>query len=703
MPDWDRSKALMSMTSPLSGQDALIPLRLSAEESINEPFKFKVEAVSQLGVFSPQDVLNKPACVIIQDTDGPVRYFHGIVRDVRMNGEVRGKDSVDAFHACTMTLVPRLWFLRQTHDCRIYQNKSVKDIVTSVFGDAGLSDFSISVDDTASRPYTVQFNETDYDFILRLMEQEGWYYYFEHTASKHSLIITDKKATFTDIPNANLKCTLQDRTGVGVTKWRARSRTVHGSVATGDYDPENPTTKLFNKNQTVLKTAGAPTRDVYRWPASTSDTSTVEKRAKYHMEAAEAEAALFEGVTSYPALVPGGKFKISETPGDGADDGTYVVRSVEYEVEDMTWMVGSGTASIKGWFEAFADAVTWRQPMVTARPRMEGIHTAIVMGSQTTGDGGTDISAIKMQDGGEEIHTDDLARVKVRFFWDHRNDASGGDAVWARVIQPWAGNGWGAQFLPRVGTEVAVAFVDGDPDQPIVLGGLYNGISTPIYPSSDKNKSGLRTRSSLTGDTSKFSEFTFDDTKDSELIFIHAEKDLTTEVEHDETLTVDNCRIVTVKVDETIKVDGKQTITIKGDHVFEVTEGKYARTIDKGDSTFTVSKGNHTEVIDTGNLSVKVSKGTSTTEVKDNTSLKVTQGNYAVEVSLGNITVKASAGAISMEATQKIQLKVGSNTLTIDPSGVKIQGTMIDLEGQAMGKFNGGGILTLAGGLVKIN
>jgi type VI secretion system secreted protein VgrG len=691
----------MSMTSPLSGQDALIPIRLTAEEKISDTFSFTVEAVCQLGAPDPQTLLNAPICVMTQNTSGPTRYFHGIAREVHLNGSVRGQDAVDSFGSCTITAVPRLWFLRQTHDCRVYQNKSVKDILTAVFGDAGLTDFSFAVDDTAQRPYTVQFNETDYDFVLRLMEQEGWFYFFQHETSKHTLVITDKKATFTDITGATLKCTIQDRDGSGVTEWKAREQTVHGSVATGDYDPANPGTTLFSKNTTVLKTTGAATRDVYRWPASTFDTGVVEKRAQYHMEAAEAEAALYEGVTPFGGLVPGGKFKISNTPGGGGDDGTYVVRSVRHDVEDSTWMVsGSGTASVKASFQAFPDAVTWRQPMVTPRPRMDGIHTAIVMGSQTegassSGGGGTATSAIKMQDGGEEIHTDDLARVKIRFFWDHRNEASGGDAIWARVVQPWAGNGWGAQFLPRVGTEVAVAFVDGDPDYPIVLGGLYNGISSPIYSSTDKNKSGFRTRSSLTGDNTKFNELTFDDTKGSELIFIHAEKDLTTEVEHDETLTVDNCRVVTVKVDESITVQGKQTITITKDHVFEVTQGKYAITIDQGDSTFDVKQGNHTETISTGNRSLKVAQGNDANEVS--------MGNYDLKVSLGNITIKAAAGTISMEATQKIVLTVGSNSLTIDPTGVKISGTMVDLEGSAMGKFNGGGMLTLAGGLVKIN
>jgi type VI secretion system secreted protein VgrG len=323
-----------------------------------------------------------------------------------------------------------------------------------------------------------------------------------------------------------------------------------------------------------------------------------------------------------------------------------------------------------------------------------------------------------MQDG-EEIYTDDLARVKVRFYWDWRNEASGSASIWARVIQPWAGKGWGAQFIPRVGTEVAVAFVDGDPDRPIVIGGLYNGVSTPIYAVADKTKSGFRTRSSLKGDTSKFNELTFDDKSGSELIFIHAEKDLTTEVEHDESLTVDNCRMVLVKVDETIQVKGKQTITITKDHTFEVTDGDYKSTIDKGKSTVTVSTGDHSLTVSKGNSLYEVSKGNHDLKIDTgNDTTTVSKGNQTTTVSLGNIKVDASAGAISITAAQainiesklSINLKVGQSTLTLDNTGVTIKGMMIAVAGQVstdikglMTSLKGEAMLTLKGAITMIN
>jgi type VI secretion system secreted protein VgrG len=402
--------------------------------------------------------------------------------------------------------------------------------------------------------------------------------------------------------------------------------------------------------------------------------------------------------------VAGGKFTLENNPAD-PDDGAYYVRGIGHTIRDDSWIAGDGQTSYTNDFTAVPAATTYRDRPVSPRPIATGIHTGIVLGPQNDV-GGT----VKMQDG-EEILTDDLARVRVRFFWDHRAESTGSASAWARVVQPWAGNGWGAQFLPRVGTEVAVAFVDGDPDQPIVLGGLYNGVSAPIYAVADKTKSGFRTRSSLKGDASKFNELTFDDKSGSELIFIHAEKDLTTEVEHDESLTVDNCRVVLVKADETITVKGKETVSITKDYTFEVTEGNSAVKVTTGNHAFEVSQGDRTVKVAAGNDSFEVSKGNYAMKVgKGNHSTEVSMGNHDLKVSLGNITVKAGVGSISMEALQGIELKVGANSLKIDMMGVTINGMMVKIAGTVMTdvkglmtKVGGDAMLMLKGAITMIN
>ncbi|HEY8290182.1 MAG TPA: type VI secretion system tip protein TssI/VgrG, partial [Acetobacteraceae bacterium] len=483
-----------------------------------------------------------------------------------------------------------------------------------------------------------------------------------------------------------------------------------------------PTVDLTSQSTTLLKTGGASTRDHFRYPALTSTKDVVGDRAKREMEAAEARVSLYEAGSRFGALRPGGKFSLSCRPAS-SDDGTYVLREVSHAAQDTSWLAGGGAAEYSNHFSAFPVATNWRQPLDTPRPRMEGIHVALVLGPNSQSGNG-------VKDGeSEEIYTDSLARVKVRFFWDQRKDANGALACWARVVQPWAGNGWGAQFIPRIGTEVAVAFVDSDPDRPIVIGGLYNGSDAPIYSDSDKTKSGFRSRSSLKGGNADFNEFTFDDKKDSELIFMHAQKDLTTEVEHDQTLTVDNCRVVTVKKDETVDIQNNQTIKVKNDHTFTVTDGNRSVSVDQGNNTFTVKQGNHTVSINTGDYIATVKQGKHTLDVTQgdynvtvgqgnhvrdvqtgNYAVKVEKGNHTLSVQLGDYTVKADAGTISMEATKGINLTVGGNSIKIEPSGITVNGTMLKLQGQAqaemaapMTKVSGDGMLTLKGGIMMLN
>lgn len=283
--------------------------------------------------------------------------------------------------------------------------------------------------------------------------------------------------------------------------------------------------------------------------------------------------------------------------------------------------------------------------------------------------------------------------MKVRFFWDHRSEATDALDVWARVIMPWAGNGWGAQFIPRVGTEVAVAFVDGDPDRPIVVGGLYNSNMKPIYALGDKTKSGFRTRSSLKGGASDFNEYTFDDKKGSELIYEQAQKDLSTYVKNDQTLKIDNCRMVTVKQDETVDIQNNQKITVKQDHSLTVTQGNRAITVSTGNNDLKVSTGNHTTAVSMGNMDTKVS-----------------MGNHTTDVAMGNVSLKADLGQISNEAMQGIELKVGENSIKIDQMGITITGMMIKIQGQIqtqiqgmMTQVSGDVMLQVKGAITMIN
>lgn len=712
MADWSRDNAMLCMSSPL-GDDTLIPISLSAQEAISQPFQFEIEAVCQQGVIKPNDLLYQPVCLTLQSDGEPVRYFHGIVRSVTDQGAVRGASTAEDYELYRIVAVPRLWFLSQTTDCRVYQNMSADDILKAMFHDAHVTQLNF-IPTGSPREYTVQFNETDLHFATRLMEEEGWFYFFTHEADKHTLVVASSNTAFSDVANATLHIAGGGEDATALTDFHGPSQTVRGKMTLKDYDPVNPDTVLKSEQPTTLQTFGADSRDDFRWPALSFDNGTVGNRANWEMQAAEAVASLFGGSTRFGGLVPGGKFKVESKPA-APQDGEYVVRGAQHHATDDTWLNQAGSASYLVHFTAFPSATTWRQPIVTPRPRMDGIHTGLVMGPQST-----KAAEIKSQDG-EEIHTDDLGRVKVRFYWDYRGEATGGDAVWARVIQPWAGKGWGGQFIPRVGTEVAVAFVDGDPDRPMVIGGLYNGRDNPIYSKADKNKLGFRTRSVPKGAAgSNFSEFTIDDTKGSELIFFHAEKDYFTEIENNQTLTVDNCRIVTVKQDETVDIQNNQTIKVKQDRSLTVTDGNLTEKISTGNHSHEVSTGNYSSKISTGNWSLNVATGNHDTKISTgNVSLKIDMGNHDIklgmgnqttDLSLGNYSLKTDVGSVTIEALQGITLKVGSNSVKISMTGVEINGMMVKVAGMAMTtvqapmtQIKGDGMLMLKGGITMIN
>jgi len=335
------------------------------------------------------------------------------------------------------------------------------------------------------------------------------------------------------------------------------------------------------------------------------------------MEAAEAAVSLLDATGSMTNLVAGGKFKLRD---DKDVETSCVVREISHFAEDEQRRSDSGAVSYSNRFTAFPNSVPWRQPMTTARPRMEGLHTAIVLAPS-----------------GEEIHTDDQGRVKIRFFWDWREDATADSSDWVRVVQPWGGNQWGGQFIPRVNTEVAVAFMDADPDRPVVVGGFYNGNDRPIFPVGQKTKLGFRSRSVTKGGTDAFNELTFDDKKDSELFFLHAQKDMTTEVEHDQKLSVGN--------DRTVDIVGNEKVTLK--------------------------QGSQTTELKLGDVSLKVDVGSITMEALQSITLKV--GQSSVTLDQTGVTVKGMmisiAGQIQTEV-KAVMTSVGGDAMLTLKGGI---------------------------------
>jgi len=609
----DDKKSLLSITS--TAESPLTAVRLVANETISELFRFEVDVVAS-GKINATNMLNKPACVAVNYGGKTTRYFHGIVSEF---GVLEQSGVVDKLYK--MVLVPQLAQAAIRSDCRMFFNKTAEDILKLIFNDAGVTKTAFRLYSAPDqRKATAQFNETSLHFATRLMEEEGWYYYVDHTSDSHTLVVTNDNNGFYTIPGGTTF-----RLGVGTTadmlvEFRKPEQLAVGKVTLKDYDFDVPDKNLKMEQNTILKHGGTANRPVFHWPALTRDTGMAKNRARWRMEAAEAAVALIGAGGDNASLIAGGKFKLRTDAGEQV----HVVQSITHHAEDMSERSGQASGTdYSNSFLAFPNTVPWRQPMKTARPRMEGLHTAKVLAPS-----------------GEEIHTDDQGRIKIRFFWDWREDATADNSEWVRVVQPWAGNQWGGQFIPRVDTEVAIAFMDADPDRPVVIGGLYNGNDKPIFPVAEKTKLGFRSRSVTKGGTSDFNEITLDDKKGSEQLFLHAQKDMKTEVENDQTLTVENDRTVT---------------------------------INKGNETVTLKQGDQTTELKLGDISVKCDVGSITMEAMQSITLKV--GQSSVKLDQMGVTISG------------MMIKIDGTVMT------EVKGLMTQVKGTATLQLSGGIIM----------
>ncbi|MGA8351672.1 MAG: type VI secretion system tip protein TssI/VgrG, partial [Isosphaeraceae bacterium] len=351
-------------------------------------------------------------------------------------------------------------------------------------------------------------------------------------------------------------------------------------------------------------------------------------------------------------------------------NGSYVLTQVSHRATmGDTYTGGSDTSPFyENSFQCIPAALPYRPARTTPRPTVEGPHTAVVVGNA-----------------GDEIFTDKYGRIKVQFPWDRQGQKDANSSCWARVATLWAGKQWGIIHIPRVGQEVIVAFEEGDPDRPIVVGSVYNAENMPPYTLPDnKTQSGYLSRSTLNGTDQNFNQLRFEDKKDSEEIYFHAEKDFNRVVENNDTL----------KVGFDKKDKGNQTVEIYNNQSLKVgtascDEGSQTIEVYK-DRTETVKTGNETVTVKQGNRTITVEQGNDTHQVKQgNRDVKIDMGNDSLKLGMGNQTTKLDLGASSTEAMQSITLKVGQNSITIDQMGVTIKGMMIKVEGQVQTEVKG--------------
>jgi type VI secretion system secreted protein VgrG len=671
---------LLSITTPL-GEDYLLLNRLTATEEISALFSFEVELMYDHGKIrgfdpqpvDPKSILGQAVAIDIRQPDGTTRTLSGIVnhfsqghRDIRFS----------YYHA---TIVPQLWILTQKSQSRTFQHLSVPEILQKA-----LQGLNVSYELQGSykpRNYCVQYRETDFDFVSRLMEEEGIYYFFEHKGGKNNLVVADTPQSHQICPSKNkipfaLKVDEEWDFVTSITKWQDNHRLQSGKVTYYDFNFQVPFNKLDATQPTLYNVAYNDKLEIYDFPSGPArkyddidrgggeraDVQNVfddkQKRAEIAMQSLDAQYRTVTGTSDCCALTAGHRFTFFNHPQE-AQNGEYVITSVTHEVEQNPTYKTSDDIE-NPYVNSFSciphgkGSSPFRPVRKTPKPIVRGSQTAFVVGPA-----------------GEEIFTDKFGRVKVQFHWDRHGKVDSDSSCWIRVGQAWAGNRWGMMFIPRIGMEVIVEFLEGDPDQPIITGCVYNPETMPPYDlPAEKTKMTIKSNSSKGGNG--FNEIRFEDKKGKEQIFIHAEKDEDIRVENNATETIIANRHLSVGVnqyetvgkDKHLKVGGDKNEDIGGSLSltvganFQETTGK-KHAIDAGNEIHL--KSGKTVVVEAGNqLTLKCGPAFITLK-KDGT---ITIKGSKVLINSGGMTGSGSGSSPDAPTAPRMVDKTGAGKAT---------------------------------------
>ncbi|HET6332311.1 MAG TPA: type VI secretion system tip protein TssI/VgrG [Polyangiales bacterium] len=652
------------------GDEMLVLANMSGQEALGRPFKYELDLFSLDANISLEDIIGTSVTVQIELQEGKYRFINGIASSFACVG-MSGRFT--RYHA---TLRPWFWLLTRSTDCRIFQNETVPDVIKKVFRDHGASDFDENLGRSYRQwEYIVQYRESAFNFVTRLMEQEGIYYYFKHEDGKHTLYLTDyysghKTAEgyeeipyFPPLPG-------EQRERDHIDGWRVSQEIQAGRFALNDFNFKMPKAGMV----TALN---APTNkgefEVYDYPGEYDELSDGEDYTRVRMEQAASRYEIVEGQGNARGLSVGSHFVLSNHPRKDQN------REYLVTMATMTLDTGEHETTIhrtgheptyRCSFNALETNTPFRPARTTPKPEISGPQTAVVVGGP-----------------GDEIYTDSFGRVKVKFHWDRSETKNEMSSCWIRVAQIWAGTNWGAVHIPRVGHEVVVEFIEGDPDRPLVTGRVYNANNMPPYDlPQHKTQSGVKSRSSKGGALTNFNELRFEDKKGEEQLFVQAEKNMDTLVKNDQTLTVKanrkkditkdetttigQNRKELVTLNETIEIGGDRAETVTGSEKIDIVAGRTEHVI--GPESITLDAGRTTTIL-----------GGDTETITGNVTTNIT--GMRTETVTGMVTQTATGGfiintpaAVTISAAGGFNLVAPGGTTTVDSFFSKTGGATSD-------------------------
>jgi type VI secretion system secreted protein VgrG len=676
--------------------------RVEAVEAISRPYVVQVEVLSLDSGVTAADMIGQSALVTINyDETMQPRLFHGIVNAFRKIGRFGAHYTTYGFE-----IVPSFWNLTRTSDTRVFQNESVPTIVKKLCGEGNAAAPSFMSAEDKPRVYCMQYNETDFDFCQRLMDEIGCGYYFIHGENEHTMLVASASADYMPISSGPYRVNSSSTAWNSLTGFTQRTRLKPGAVRALDYDLTKHSNLLDETTPTALtKIQNDAAYQMFSWPGG-QHMRPDGSPSLLAMQTYEAEADVAQATGYDPAFVAGCKISIQIDPNADAT-ANYLLTRVVHSAFDETHIVDGGGSGYSCAVTLMPDDRPFRPPAPRPRPHVPGLQSAIVVGPKD-----------------EEIYTDKLGRVKIRFLWDHHwpKDQTACE-IWVRVAQPFAGKWGGTFFLPRIGDEVLVGFVDGDPDKPVIVGSLYSDDAPPPFPMpSKKEQGGFSTRSSKKGGTSNANILRFDDTKGSEEFYIQAEKDMNVLVKDNRTETIRDGNDTL-----TVKTGYKYVIIEKGDYNEWIKKGHRNIVVETGNLGVFVEKGNYDTVVNKGNLSawveegnaaLYVKKGHHDTDVGTGNQSSTVNGNITHTSKTGNITVEAKAGKITLKAPQAIDLICGGSSIKMTPFQIELKSMMIKNDAQMnfeakaglmskveslMTQVEGSAMTVVKGGIVLIN